>query len=392
MQAEVAGQNTQWGQALLWRERGYLTVRLPEQLDYHQRSAALFQVLGDPWWRASSLTWAGELANRLGDRVLALKMHQQTMELSRAAGEPRLLARSLMNLAYDQIIQWTWETGVKLMEEAASWYRSIGDLGSQAQAELHLAVSLIWTGRYPEGCAMLELALPKLHQLGDRFYITYGTLALAGSQMNAGRYERAGLTLQEGLAAARQDGFQREETFALGVVGCLAMVQGEPAQVLADLQHSVAGFRQMGFAGELGMALGGLALAQHGLGQEERAWASLRESLHIAVETNSRFTLFMLAAALVVLLADGGRWEQAVEAYSAVMTDPIVANSRWFADMVGNRMELAREHLLEDIRLAAEARGRQGDIFDVLAKLEQEIGSRGTSQRTSSESVEYRSN
>jgi predicted ATPase/DNA-binding SARP family transcriptional activator len=377
MQAEAAGQDSRRGQALLWRERGYLTVSLPEQLDYHQRSAALFQALGDPWWQASSLTWAGELANRLGDHDLALNMHQQTMELSRAAGEPRLLARSLMNLAYDQIIHWTWETGAKLMEEAASWYRSIGDLGSQANAELHLAVSLIWTGRYPEGCAMLELALPKLHQLGDRFYITYGTLALAGSQMNAGRYERAGLTLQEGLVFARQDSFRREETFAVGVVGCLAMVQGDSAQALADLQHSVAGFRQMGFAGELGMALGGLALAQHRLGQEEQAWASLRESLHIAVETNSRFTLYMLAAALVVLLADAARWEQALEAYSAVMTDPIVANSRWFSDMVGDWMDLAKVHLPEDIRWTAEARGREGDVFDVLGRLVQEIDSWG---------------
>ena len=61
------------------------------------------------------------------------------------------------------------------------------------------------------------------------------------------------------------------------------------------------------------------------LEQEEQAWNSLKESLRIAVETHSRFTLFILPAALVVLLADAGRWEQAVEAYSAVMTDPMVS-------------------------------------------------------------------
>ncbi len=55
------------------------------------------------------------------------------------------------------------------------------------------------------------------------------------------------------------------------------------------------------------------------------------------------------------------------------MTDPIVVNSRWFADMIGNRMDLAREHLSKDAYKAAEARGREGDVFEVLGRLEKEI-------------------
>ncbi len=111
MQAQAAGQNAQWGQALLWRERGYLSVGVPEQLACFKHSVALFQAQSEPWWQATSLTWGGELANRLGDRDLAIAMHQQTMELSRSVGEPHLLARSLMNYAYNQLIHWDWQTG-----------------------------------------------------------------------------------------------------------------------------------------------------------------------------------------------------------------------------------------------------------------------------------------
>ena len=57
------------------------------------------------------------------------------------------------------------------------------------------------------------------------------------------------------------------------------------------------------------------------------------------------------------------------------MTDPIPANSRWFADMVGNRMELAREQLDEATYKAAEARGRDGDVFEALGRLAQKIES-----------------
>ena len=42
-----------------------------------------------------------------------------------------------------------------------------------------------------------------------------------------------------------------------------------------------------------------------------------------------------------VLLADTGRWEQAVEANATGMMDPLVENSSWFADMVGGRIDSA---------------------------------------------------
>lgn len=261
------------------------------------------------------------------------------------------------------------------MEEAAGWYRSMGDLGCQATGELHLGVSYGWTGRLYESREMLEEALAKMHQLGDRFYIAYNTLALGVIQMYSGRYDQAEMTLQEALQAARQGGFHREVASGLSQIGCLALVQGKPAKGLADLEQSVASLRHMRFAGELGMALGGLALAQHLLGQEEQAWASLEEALRIAFETHSRFTLFNLGAALAVLLADSGNWELAVEAYSAMMTDPIIACSQWTADMIGNRMDLARAHLTADIFQEAEQGGLECDLFELVGRLAQEISS-----------------
>ena len=376
-QAESAGQDIRLGQALLWRERGYLAGNLSEQIDCFRQSAELFQDLGDAWWQAVVLAWAGEITNRMGDRVLALELHQQAVALSLTAGEPHLQARSTMNLAYDYLVHWEWETGARLMEEAAGWFRSAGDLGSLATGELHLGVSYGWTGRIHEACELLEEALVKMHQLGDHFNIAYGTLGLGIIQMYSGRYDQATLTLLEALQAARQGGYLREVASGLSQTGCLALVLGKPAKGLEDLQQSVASLRQMGFAGELGMALGGLALAQHLLGQEQQAWASLKEGLHIAVETYSRFTLFSLPAALVVMLADDGRWELTVEAYFTLMTDPIVSSTRWTADMIGNRMDLAREQLPEDVRLAAEQRGLEGDLFTMLGRLAQEIDTLG---------------
>jgi hypothetical protein len=47
-------------------------------------------------------------------------------------------------------------------------------------------------------------------------------------------------------------------------------------------------------------------------------------------------------------------------------------------------MDLAREQLDEAAYKAAEAHGREGDVFDLLGRLEQEIKSSDTSQQVSS--------
>jgi hypothetical protein len=57
------------------------------------------------------------------------------------------------------------------------------------------------------------------------------------------------------------------------------------------------------------------------------------------------------------------------------MKDPMVSSSRWTMDMIGDRMELAREQLPEEVFQAAAQRGREGDLFDMLGRLVQEIDS-----------------
>jgi len=82
-------------------------------------------------------------------------------------------------------------------------------------------------------------------------------------------------------------------------------------QGLVDLQQSVASLRQMRFAGELGMALAGLALAQHLLGQEELAWASLEEALQIALKptADSQYSIWVLRWPCCWLILATGSWQ-----------------------------------------------------------------------------------
>ena len=64
-----------------------------------------------------------------------------------------------------------------------------------------------------------------------------------------------------------------------------------------------------------------------------------------------------------------------MEAYAGLLTDPMVVNSRFFAALIGNRIDQAREHLSEDAWQEANIRGQKGDLFEMLGRLAQEIDS-----------------
>ena len=187
--------------------------------------------------------------------------------------------------------------------------------------------------------------------------------------MHLGEYEQAERTLRSALQAARQDNFARETASSLAMLGCLDLVQGRPAQGQAELLESVERYRKQSAAGELGMALGGLVLAELALEHKEAAQGALQEALGIAVETHSHFTSMTCWAASVALLAEAGRWEQALEVHAAGQGVPLLANSRWQADIVAPWVDAAIAHLPPESAVAARERGRGCDLFVLLAEV-----------------------
>jgi DNA-binding SARP family transcriptional activator/predicted ATPase len=375
LQAQADGQDTRLGQALVWREKVWLTNSLQESLDYSTRCAGLYRDLGESWRNAEIVAFTGELYTRLGDRVLALEMAKQAVTLSQLAGEPRLLARTLNSLANVNLVSWKWEDGITIMEKAANFYRTAGDMGSLSQADVQMGIALLGVGRFSEAIVMLETGLKKLNQLGDRFYTVHTISYLGHCRMQLGQFSLAGLTIQKALDVAQRDGYQREEMQCLANLGMLELQVGDTSRAYELLQHSVDGFRQMKFTGELAMALGGLALVYHRIGQEKFALETLQKVLQIAGSTYNRYILLTLPSALVVFLIEIEKWKWAVKAYFAVLTDPIVANSRYFSIMVGDRINLARHQLTDEARRSAEVCGKEGDLFEIFGRLAKEIES-----------------
>jgi DNA-binding SARP family transcriptional activator/predicted ATPase len=375
LNAQAEGQDTRLGQALVLREKIWLTENIQTMLDYSARCTGLYQELGETWRNAEIVAFMAELCMRLGNHTAAAEVMQQALAIGQATGEPRLIARCFTSLAYIHLIFGDWEEGLTFMQRAGNTYRTVGDIGSLAQAESHNGVALAFAGRYDVAEQMCKTALVNLQQVGDRYYAIYATLYTGICQIQRGHFAKATQTLCNALEFARKDGYKREELNCLAHLGFLELLLGNTNRSLELLQQSVVGYRQMKNIRELGIPLGGLALAQYLMGEQKQAQATLVEALRLAVTSHSRSGFWIMPAAPVILLADRGNWELVIESYSALVTEPIIANSRSFSYLVGNRIDLARQQLSEESFRKAEERGQAGDVFDVLGRLAQEIES-----------------
>jgi hypothetical protein len=71
----------------------------------------------------------------------------------------------------------------------------------------------------------------------------------------------------------------------------------------------------------------------------------------------------------VLLLIDGGEGERAVELYALASRYPLVAQSRWFAHLVGKPIAAAADTLPAAQIADLEARGRARDLDATVAEL-----------------------
>jgi hypothetical protein len=79
--------------------------------------------------------------------------------------------------------------------------------------------------------------------------------------------------------------------------------------------------------------------------------------------------VFVLPAA-ALLSAHEGQIELAVELHAVATTRyPLVANSRWFEDVVGKHVAAAAESLPSDDFAAAQERGRARDLWKTAEEL-----------------------
>jgi hypothetical protein len=171
------------------------------------------------------------------------------------------------------------------------------------------------------------------------------------------------------LALAQEISFGEGVHLGYYLAGCAALVQKEFHEAERWLRNDVAFNRLQGPKSALAFSLTGLAFACYWCNKKAEAQQQLVESLQIAREVRNIRTPVHGLLVAVLLLAERGELEKAIELHALAMTFPFAANSRWCQDVVSCQVIPMTELLLTDISTAAQNRGKARDLWETVEEV-----------------------
>jgi tetratricopeptide (TPR) repeat protein len=155
-------------------------------------------------------------------------------------------------------------------------------------------------------------------------------------------------------------------------LGDIAMAEGDYAKAEQVLQESITIHRELRDQSRLYDVLISSGYAAWGLGKFFQARQYLSEALQMACKNLFLITSVRAICLAALLSTNQEKPERALELYALASRYPLVANSRWFEDVVGRHIVAAAATLTPEMVEAAQARGQARDLAATLRELLEE--------------------
>lgn len=345
---EAAGEDTGYEKALALLELAGVTWYSDGESadDYLSESLALSQRLENPWL----------LARAVQEKARVVQIAGYFREAHRLASQSLSIWQSLGDQAshYNTLVVLGW-SAMKLdqTDEAFAY------VGRQRALSERLGNSTLLAGSYFNEGAVLEhcgrfAEAADVYTQSRQITITHGLRQNIGGTGNKltymlvqlGQYEKALALAQTILDAANEIGLSSHRAHALAAIGMAHLGRREYAPAGPALTESERLFRQIGRHAIYHIKVDGFLgyIARHE-GDHPRAWAHLTRSLRWGIEREDVQTISMSLPLAALLLADRGEVERAVALYALALQHPRIADSRWYADVVGREMARLRDTL-----------------------------------------------
>jgi predicted ATPase/class 3 adenylate cyclase len=147
----------------------------------YEESLALSREAGDERGVASSLLQLGNVSSDLGDHERAETFYEEGLALSRELDDKALLASALISVGAEYLLQGDHERGAMLNEEAAGLYRERGNRGHLQYALDNLGWAALMRGNLQQAEALHRESLALSGQLGDKLVAAEALEGLACS-------------------------------------------------------------------------------------------------------------------------------------------------------------------------------------------------------------------
>ncbi len=352
---------------------GYAAEQMMEKDRLFQESLAISRELGDDWEVARALIGLARGTRRMGDYKRASQLIGESLAILQSLGDPRELAEALHIQANLALRQGQYERGEHLLRETISAQEKLGQ-SEAVTSRAALGTACAAQGRFQQGISLLRESVRELEDFGAEEQGHWWRIWLADCLTEQGEYSSARLEAERAHEFYQRTGRPWGTAQALYVMARAALGTGAHAEARQQLEEASAKLRGVGNRETLAWTLTYLAYPAAGLGDLAAAQATLTEGLALASEVGALDALVSGVPALALLRARQGQVEQAIELYAVALTNPRVANSKWFYDLVGAEIAAVAAALPPEVVAAIEERGRTRDLDATIAELVAELG------------------
>ena len=157
------------------------------------------------------------------------------------------------------------------------------------------------------------------------------------------------------------------------VLGRVALAEGNLIESENLLEQCLLYQREEMFRYTVGWTLASLALVCCQSNDISQARKYLADSYQIAIEIQATMPLMYALPATALLLIHQEEFERSIELYALASRYPFVAQSVWFADIVGQHISAIQEMLQPNLVETALERGRGKDIWKTAEALKSEL-------------------
>jgi tetratricopeptide (TPR) repeat protein len=340
---ELADRDTRAERAftLMGLGKGYSRDSPEEAALFYQQSLAQFQSLSDSWGSSQVYQALGIMAYNAGDYGRAEGYLLENWRLSQALGHQIDSAVALYHLGHSVFRQGRFEEGASWLRQGVEICRHITNWPGLGLLMNGYSEVLILLGRFDEARELLTESINYGHYVGHRVVTSFARWHWSEASLHLGWYEEVRNELVEILTY-----FQQEEN-SWGLALCqhisaqVQMVAGNDKGASSMLQENYGTYLEMKNSERLCWTLVGLSLIASRSGRPDEARANLQEALEIGLDPHNPILISMTLPAVALYRAVQGETDAATELYALATSQPYIANSLWYQEVVGQHIAAA---------------------------------------------------
>jgi tetratricopeptide (TPR) repeat protein len=322
--------------------------------------------MNDRWGQSEALLSLSSARLRLAGYLAAKPLWEESLAIKREEGDRRGLADSLAVLGIRAASHNQTADALQYGRECHDTYVQISDRASQAEAHWNLGVLMTWAGQYEQAKESLIKAEALYGELGLR----PPALILGNALAMLGEYEAVADYVDRYMITVGFTDKKPNEARAYNWLYYVAMARQDYVEARGLSQKSIAAYEACGLTAYAGLGLCFLGVTIRRLGDQGASWDCLEQGLRILQDRNQLGPLgiWLCAPMTAVLLADAGLLEEAVAAYTFATNHPMIANSVWFSEVMGDAIREVEANLSVGQVAWAQKQGRDAEPWQMGAE------------------------